>query len=269
MGEARREVMIGKQAKPADAEPPKPSAPAGLFGRESRADIDRSSVGQPARCMRNEGPRASDLDRRSGSRSSPRRAWSPIPLLTALLVAQTGGCGGSALVADRTNSGTHSSVARAHARQAAAPHGVVPAPPSPRRGRVRPCAAAKIGVALATDRGVYRMGQPVVFTVSARNDAGASCSVPTGSCLPQVMIMASDGAVVWNRAELQVLCTFSRWRRLPPGGTARQMVSWNGEECAGRTPMSCPGGPVSAGSYRVRARWASLTDASRQFVIGG
>jgi hypothetical protein len=185
--------------------------PAERLARESRAAFELASVGQPALCMRTARLSASDFERRSASWSAPRGARPLIPLLMALLLAQSCGSGHTGLGGDRTNSATHSSVGRLHARRAA-PNELSPAPMGPGGGHIRPCSAAEVGVVLATDRGVYRMGEPVVFTVTARNDTGASCAVPTGSCLPQVVITASDGAVVWNRAELQVLCTFGRRR---------------------------------------------------------
>jgi hypothetical protein len=141
------------------------------------------------------------------------------------------------------------------------------APPGSHRAVLETCDPAKVGVEVATDRGFYRVGQTVEITVTARNDTRSPCYAPTGSCLPQVLITGSDGVVAWNRAELQVTCTYGRWRRLRSAGSTGRLVIWNGEYCAGRTPTSCPGGPFSPGIYRARATWNSLTSGSKRFVV--
>jgi hypothetical protein len=189
----------------------------------------------------------------------PIALWAP-------LLAVGGGCGG-AIPRAATKSTIQLHVAQAHARKAVPTERLI-APPGRRRVAFETCAPARVGVWASTDRRLYRAGQRVLITVTVRNDTRSSCAVPTGSCLPQVLIRADNGIVVWNRAELQVLCTYRGGRRLRPGGTRAQVVSWNGEDCAGRTPMSCPGGPVRPGSYRALATWNSLTRASTRFSVG-
>jgi hypothetical protein len=190
-----------------------------------------------------------------------------IPLLMGLLVASVSGCGAAAPPSRPTRSEPHAPYGRIHTRQLA-PRDVGPtAALSPTGGANRACSAAKVGVQIATDRRSYQPARLVMFVVTARNDARSSCRVPTGPCLPQVAVTANDGVVVWNRAELQVACEFHGSRRLGPGAATREVVSWDGSRCAGRTPSSCPGGPVSPGPYLAMARWESSRSASTRFVI--
>src|SRR5438552_1620177 len=130
--------------------------------------------------------------------------------LWAPLLALSGGCGG-AITTAATKSTTQRHVGQAHAREAAAPGERVGAPPGPRGVALETCAPAKVGVSASTDRRLYRAGQSVAITVTVRNDTRSSCAVPTGSCVPQVVIKADNGIVVWNRAELQVVCTYRGW----------------------------------------------------------
>jgi hypothetical protein len=195
------------------------------------------------------------------------RDRSRIPSLIALLVASVNGCGGGGGAASQASDSGRHTASGGPPRQVAPRNTGVLAPSPPREAAVRACSAAKLHVAIATDRRSYRQAQAVMFTVNARNDAGSSCSVPTGPCLPQILVTASNRVVVWNRAELQVVCAYRAWRRLGPGGSTRQVVTWNGKRCAGNTPTSCPGAPVGPGSYRALASWDSLKGASILFVI--
>jgi hypothetical protein len=139
----------------------------------------------------------------------------------------------------------------------------------PHRASDAPCGAAGLRVRVATARRTYRAGEPVPFRVTVRNETGSSCSVPTGTCLPQVVISGKGGLVVWNRAQVQVVCAVGRWRVLLLGKTTARVVSWDGEYCAGRTPASCPGGPAPPGSYTATAGWSSLRHGSMTFRVRG
>lgn len=139
-----------------------------------------------------------------------------------------------------------------------------PAPSPLRSGRT--CASSILSLRVATDRRSYRQGEAVAITVTAHNGGRSPCSLPTGPCLPQLLITRENGVVIWNRAELQVLCNVEGVRRLGAGASTRTTVTWNGRYCSGRTPQSCPGGPASSGSYRVSAAWNSLRHGSATFT---
>lgn len=138
---------------------------------------------------------------------------------------------------------------------------------SPLHATRGPCAAAGLLVRTATARRSYPAGKPVTIRVTVRNLTRSSCWVPLGSCLPQVLITATDGTVVWNRAAIQVVCVVHGSRMLRPGTTTFAVVTWNGESCAGRDPKTCPGGPVRPGVYRATANWSSLRRGSTTFVV--
>jgi hypothetical protein len=129
------------------------------------------------------------------------------------------------------------------------------------------CAPAALVVTVATDHRSYRRGQPVTITVTVRNGGKSACAMPTGSCLPQVLITGRNGKIVWNRAETQVVCVYGRSRALRPGRATSRVVSWDGILCAGRTPKSCPGGPAPPGTYRALATWSSFRRGSAAFVV--
>lgn len=133
---------------------------------------------------------------------------------------------------------------------------VVTQPPGGANGRTGPpCRVPTTVVRVATARSSYTIGQPVALRVSARNRSRQTCSLPTGSCLPQVIVTASDGAVVWNRASTGTSCMFGQSISLGPGHVARATVRWTGRPCAGRTPTDCPNTSVPAGVYQVEVRW--------------
>jgi hypothetical protein len=195
--------------------------------------------------------------------------WTKIltSLPLALLLAVGGGCGGGGLATEAVNSGPRTRVDHVHPRGAAPRGEGAAAPPGSHRAVHATCDPTRIRVEVATDRDSYRVGQTVEITVKASNESRSVCYVPTGSCLPQMLITSSDGVVVWNRAELRVACNYGRWHRLRPAGSTARLLTWNGEFCAGRTPRSCPGKPVSPGVYRARATWSSLRAGSKRFVV--
>jgi hypothetical protein len=117
------------------------------------------------------------------------------------------------------------------------------------------CSLADIDITLVSDRAEYRVGEPVSLTATATNSGNSLCNLPTGNCLPQIQIADSTGRVVWDRAATAVVCTFRTPVALAPGSTTVQSVVWDGTVCAGRTPESCPGQPVSAGTYQSVAEW--------------
>jgi hypothetical protein len=117
------------------------------------------------------------------------------------------------------------------------------------------CSSAAIDVTLVSDRTLYRAGEPVSLTATATNTGGSPCNLPTGNCLPQIQIADSVGRVVWDRAATVVVCTFGAPLALAPETMSVQMVVWDGTFCTGRTPESCPGRPVSGGTYKASAEW--------------
>jgi hypothetical protein len=91
--------------------------------------------------------------------------------------------------------------------------------------------------------------------------------VPTGSCLPQVVITDGQGTEVWNRAAIQVSCPYGQPYVLAPGTNVSQTIAWDGTRCAGRDPNRCLGGPVPPGSYQVAASWNSTRYGLTTFVV--
>jgi hypothetical protein len=94
-----------------------------------------------------------------------------------------------------------------------------------------------------------------------------TCTVATGSCLPQVLVTNQVGTVVWNRAATHVVCTVRTGHRFSAGAEVAQVVVWNGEVCVGRDPNSCPGRFVRPGRYRADASWTSRSRGSVRFLI--
>jgi len=129
------------------------------------------------------------------------------------------------------------------------------------------CPPADLRVTTTTDRATYRVGEPVTLSVTANNRSGSPCNVPTGPCLPQVVITDSHGAEVWNRAAIQVSCPYGKPYVLAPGTNVSQTITWDGTRCAGRDPNSCPGGPVLPGSYQAAANWNSTNYGLTKFVV--
>jgi hypothetical protein len=117
------------------------------------------------------------------------------------------------------------------------------------------CSPADIEVTLVSDRTEYRAGEPVSLTATATNTGDSPCNLPTGNCLPQIQIADSVGRVVWDRAATVVVCTFGAPLALAPETMSVQMVVWDGTFCTGRIPESCPGRPVSGGTYKATAEW--------------
>ena len=79
--------------------------------------------------------------------------------------------------------------------------------------------------------------------------------MPTGSCLPQAIITAANGAILWNRASTGALCTLRRPIALRPGHLAHAAVRWTGRRCAGSAPTDCPNDPAPPGTYHITVRW--------------
>lgn len=129
------------------------------------------------------------------------------------------------------------------------------------------CAPPNLGITVTAGRVSYRAGERIVLTISVRNDSHAPCDIPTGSCIPQVLISDEAGAVVWNRTTTQGMCTFGAPVHLAPGEITSHTVEWDGRRCRGRTPADCPGTPITPGTYRVMARWQSLHEAATSLRI--
>jgi hypothetical protein len=138
-------------------------------------------------------------------------------------------------------------------------------PSSPLAGPV--CAQGQVLLTVTTDGATYASGQPVVIDVSIRNTGPAPCNLPTGPCLPQVVISDQAGIVVWNRAATQVSCPYGSAYGLGPGAAAGETITWDGMRCAGRDPSSCPGIAVGPGTYRIVASWNSTRFGSTSVVI--
>lgn len=113
----------------------------------------------------------------------------------------------------------------------------------------------------------YSVGEPVILTVEVTNNSDSPCSVPTGTCIPQVRITNAAGTHIWNRATTQGMCTFGPPHALQAGETTTQTVEWNGHQCQGRTPANCPGTPSPPGAYQVSATWQSHNAATTTFQI--
>ena len=128
------------------------------------------------------------------------------------------------------------------------------------------CAPSDIGLILKTDRPDYRAGEAVTFTATATYAGDTPCVLPTGICLPQIQVANSNGALVWDRAATVVVCTFGPPSPLESGATVAQTAVWDGVACTGRTPESCPGGPVPGGTYTASANWNGAS-GSTTFVI--
>ena len=119
----------------------------------------------------------------------------------------------------------------------------------------RDCAQNELAVTASTDRASYADRQPVEISVRIRNTGTSSCTIRTGSCVPQVVITDREGSTVWDRAGTQVVCTYSGAVVLTPNGTETQGVTWDGSHCSGRDPRRCPGGRVAKGSYEALVTW--------------
>jgi hypothetical protein len=93
--------------------------------------------------------------------------------------------------------------------------------------------------------------------ITVRNDSQRACSVPTGTCLPQVIITTASGSVVWNRATTSTTCMFTAPISLGPGHAARATVAWSPRRCAASTPDECPNTSLLSGGYRVDVHWVA------------
>jgi len=188
------------------------------------------------------------------------RRYQLVAVLRSLVCAMT--AVGLAACGNLAGSGSAASPARSAAPN---PSSTLGPPSSPLAAPA--CSSAQLLITVASDRPTYRAGQVVTLTVNLQNTGESPCDVPTGSCLPQIVISNSGGTVVWDRAAMQVMCTFGNPHTLGPGASAAQTVSWDGTLCAGRDPESCPGGPVSPGTYHVLAKWNTTRYGTVTFVV--
>ncbi len=178
----------------------------------------------------------------------------PIPSLLAVswLLCAVYGCGGSA--AGGSPSSENESTTPIGTGRATSP--VVTQPPGHEdHGNAPACRVTSTLVRVVTGRPSYTVGQPIVFRVSARNHSRRTCNVPTGSCIPQLIITAANGPIAWNRASSGALCTLGRPITLRPGHVAHAAVRWTGRRCAGSAPTNCPDNPAPPGTYHIAARW--------------
>lgn len=122
-------------------------------------------------------------------------------------------------------------------------------------------------VTVNATRTTYSSGEPVIFTVSAHNNSDSPCTIPTGTCIPQIRITDTADHQIWNRATTQGMCTFGPPQVLQPKRTTTQIVQWDGSQCQGRTPSNCPGTPSPPETYQVSAYWQIQNAAATTFQI--
>jgi hypothetical protein len=194
--------------------------------------------------------------------------WSRFTTLLTLVVLALAGCAmGGKSGAPQVPSGFFPTNSPATNRSAVPITSGEPSPHSVATGD-GVCSPADVDMTLVSDRTQYRTREPVSFTVTVTNARDSPCNLPAGNCLPQIQVANSTGGVVWDRAATVVVCTFGAPIELAPGTTTVQTVVWDGTLCAGRTPESCTGRPVDAGTYQAIAEWNG-SSGTTTFIVAG
>lgn len=140
-----------------------------------------------------------------------------------------------------------------------------PAPADP-DGNGRTCDADDLDVRLAADRTTFTAGEPVVFTVTLRNDGATPCLVDGGDTNRAVTVWAGetgpDAERVWSSADCDD--TGERMLLLGSGSVDTQEVRWS-------DVRSAPGcervdKPIEPGVYSARVTVADVQGAASQVV---
>lgn len=125
------------------------------------------------------------------------------------------------------------------------------------------CHAAAVSVDLATDKSVYRAGEPVKITITAANKSRAAANLLFGSGQSyDINITDLNKKDVWHWSHNKVFTLAVRHVKLLPRQKLKYDFTWEQLDNKGR--------PVKSGKYFIRGRLMlarQLDSPTRSFII--